>query len=64
MATVGVYSFEAKIASCVYHVYNENSWSKARDGEEVKDDLETRQSSEKVDPYACAIHAKEKYFKG
>ena len=63
MTTVGEYSFEARIASCGYHVYKE-TWSKARDGENIKVDLDTRQSSRKVDPYACAICAKEEYFKG
>ena len=44
--------------------YKETSWSKARDGEEVKVELETSQSSKTVDPYACATRAKEEYFKG
>ena len=57
--TVGVYSLEAKITSCGYYVYKKTSWSKARDEEEVKIDLEMS-----LDPYACAIRAKEEYFKG
>ena len=63
MTIVVVYSFEAKITSCGYHVYEE-TWSKARNVEEVKVELETSQSSKKVDPYACAIRANEEYFKG
>ena len=64
MTTVGVYPFEAKIASRGYHDYKETSWSKARDGEEVKVELETSQSSKKVGPYACVICTKEGYFRG
>ena len=64
MATVGVYSFEVKVVSRNHHVYKVTSWSKARDREEVKVGLETSQSSKKVDPNACAMRAKEKYFNG
>ena len=64
MATVCVYSFEAKIASRGYHVDKETSWSKAWDREEVKGELERSESSKNVDPYACFIRAKEEYFKG
>ena len=64
MAIVGVHSFEAKIASRGYHINKRNSWSKARDGKEIKVQLETSQSSKKkVDLYACVIRAKEEYFK-
>ena len=62
MATVGVYSFEFKVAPRGYHVYKE-TWSKARDGEEVKVELEMSQSSKNIGPYACAIRAKEEYSK-
>ena len=64
MTTVGVYSFEAKIASRGYDVYKEASRRKARDGEEVKAEIETIQSSKIVDPYPYTIRAKEEYFKG
>ena len=47
MAIVGVHSFEAKIASRGYHICKRNSWSKARDGKEIKVQLETSQSSKK-----------------
>ena len=56
MTTVGVYFFEAKIASRGYHVYKKIPWNKARDGEKVKVELETIQSSKKVDPYASLYH--------
>ena len=48
MATVNVYAFEAKIASRCYHIYKETSWSMDRDGEEVKVEPETSQSSKKL----------------
>ena len=44
MAIVGVYSYEGKIASRGYDVYKKTSWRKARDGEEVKVELETKVS--------------------
>ena len=49
MPTVGVYSFQSKIASRGYPVYKETSWSKARDDKEVKVDLETSQNFKQVD---------------
>ena len=59
-----MYSFKAKIASRSYHVFKETSWSNAKEGDEVKVELETNKSSKKIDPYACAIRVKEEYFKG
>ena len=59
-----MYSFHAKIASRGYHVFKETSWSNAKEGDEVKVELETNKSSKKIDPYACAIRAREEYFKG
>ena len=59
-----MYSFKAKIASRGYHVFKETSWSNAKEGDEVKVELETNKSSKKIDPYACAIRAEEEYFKG
>ena len=59
-----MYSFKAKIASRDYHVFKETSWGNAKEGDEVKVELETNKSSKKIDPYACVIRAKEEYFKG
>ena len=59
-----MYSFKAKIASRGYHVFKETFWNNAKEGDEVKVELETNKSSNKTDPYACAIRAKEEYFKG
>ena len=64
MPTVGVYSFQSKIASRGYPVYKETSWSKVRDDKEVKVELETSQNFKQVDSFACAVRVKEGYFKG
>ena len=40
-----MYSFKAKIASRGYHVFKETSWSNAKEGDEVKVELETNKSS-------------------
>ena len=53
-----VYSFEAKIASCGYHVYKETSWSKTRDGQKVKVELKLENGSRKFGSYASAISVK------
>ena len=58
-----MYSFKAKIVSRGYHVFKETSWSNAKEEDEVKVGLQTNKSSNKIDPYACAIRAKEEYFK-
>ena len=51
---LNIYSFKAKIASRGYHVFKETSWSNAKEGDEVKVELETNKSSNKIDPYVCA----------
>ena len=58
-----MYSFKVKIASRGYHVFRETSWSNAKEGDEIKVELKTNKSLNKIDPYACAIRAKEEYFK-
>ena len=59
-----MHSLKAKIASRGYYVFKETSWSNAKEEDEIKVELETNKSSNKIDPYACAIRAKEEYFKG
>lgn len=49
MIAVGVYTFEAKIASRGHHVYKETSWSKAPGEEEVNIEIKTSQSSKNID---------------
>ena len=39
-----MYSFKAKIASRGYHVFKETFWSNAKEGDEVKVELETNKS--------------------
>ena len=56
------YSFEAKIASRGYHVYKNTTWMDAKVGDEIKVEVETNKDSIKIDPYACAIRVKSKYF--
>ena len=62
MAQVTTYSFEAKIASRGYHVYKNTAWVNAKEGDEVQVQIETNKDSAKVDPYACTIRVKGKYF--
>ena len=57
-------NFQATIASRGYHVYKETTCSNSKVNEKVKIEIETNQSSIPIDPYACAIKAKEKYFGG
>ena len=58
------YNFQATIASRGYHVYKETTWSNAKVNEKVKIEIETTHSSIAIDPYACAVKSKEKYFDG
>ena len=58
------FCFKAVIASRRYHVYKETTWSDAKVGDEVKVELETNPNSTAIDPYACAIKTKHKYFVG
>ena len=57
---MSTYSFQAAIASREYH--KETTWSNAKVNEKVKIEIESNQSSIAVDPYACAVKAKDKYF--
>ena len=56
------YNFQATIASRGYHVYKEATWSNAKVNEIVKIEIESNQSPIAIDPYACAVKAKDKYF--
>ena len=61
---MSTYNFQATIASCGYHVYKETTWSNAKVTKRVKIEIEANQCSIAIDPYACAVKAKEKYFDG
>ena len=56
------YSFAATVASRDYHVYKNTSWTNAKVGEKVTIEMETKKSSLEVDPYACAIKIKNRFF--
>ena len=56
------YSFKAKIASRGYHVFKETTWNNVKEGDSVRVDVETNKLSKNVDPYACAIRAKNQFF--
>ena len=58
------YNFQATIASRGYHVYKGTIWSNAKVNEKVKIEIKANQSLIVIDPYACAVKAKEKYFGG
>ena len=57
-----MYSFDSKIASRGYHVYRNSTWQNAKSGDKVKVEIETNKSSKSIDPYACAIKIKHKFF--
>ena len=53
---------QAKITFRGYHVYKNTTWVDAREGDEVQVDIKTNKESMKVDPYACAIRVKDRFF--
>ena len=57
-----MYSFDSKIACRGYHVYRNSIWQNAKSGDKVKVEIETNKSSKLIDPYACAIKLKHKFF--
>ena len=59
---MSTYNFQATIVLRGYHVYKQTTWSNAKVNEKVKIEIKTTQSSIAIDPYACAVKAKEKYF--
>ena len=59
-----VYRFEAIIASRVFHVYKETTWSNAKIGDEVKVEVESNLKSIAHDPYSSALKAKHESFTG
>lgn len=62
MAQATTYSFEAKIASCGYHVSKTTAWCNLNKSNELQDEIKTNKDSAIVDPYANQIHIKGKYF--
>ena len=62
MASSTEYSFKAKIASSGYHALKQTTSNNVKEGDSVRVDLETNKLSKNVDPYACAICAKNQFF--
>ena len=62
MASSTEYSFKTKIASREYHAFKETTCNNVKEGDDVEIDLETNKLSKNVDPYACAIRAKNQFF--
>ena len=61
---MSLYNFQATIALRGYHIYKKATWSNTKVNKIVKIEIETNQSSIAIDPYVCAVKAKEKYFDG
>ena len=57
-----MYLFDSKIASRGYQVYHNSTWQNGKSGDKVKVEIETNKSSKSIDPYACAIKIKHKFF--
>ena len=57
-----MFSLDKRIASTGYHVYRNSSWKNAKAGQRVKIEKETSTTSKSIDPYACAIKIKNRFF--
>ena len=57
-----MFSFDKRIVSRGYHVYRNSSWKNAKAGQRVKVEKETSATSKLVDPYACVIKIKYRFF--
>ena len=57
-----MYSFDTKIASTGYLVYRNSTWQNLKSGDKVKVEIETNKSSKSIDPNACTIKVKHKFF--
>ena len=57
-----MFSFDKRIAPRGYHVYRNSSWKNAKAGQRVKVEKETSGTSKSIDPCACAIKIKNRFF--
>ena len=57
-----MFSFDKRIASRGYHVYRNSSWKNAKASQRVTVEKETSATSKSIDPYACAIKIKNRFF--
>ena len=56
------FSFKKTTPSRGYHIYQNTLWSKAKVGNKVVIELEKKNKSLDIDPYACAVKIKNNYF--
>ena len=57
-----MYSFDSKIASRGYHVYRNSTWQNVKSGDKVKVEIKMNKPSKSIDPHACTIKIKHKFF--
>ena len=57
-----MFSFDKRIASRGYHMYRNSNWKNVKAGYRVKVEKETSATSKSIDPYACAIKIKNRFF--
>ena len=57
-----MFLFDKRIAFRRYHVYRNSSWKNAKAGQRVKVEKETSATLKWIDPYACAIKIKNRFF--
>ena len=43
-------------------MYRNSTWQNAKSGDKMKVEIETKKSSKSIDPYACPIKIKHKFF--
>ena len=49
------FSFQTKVASRGFHIYENTTWGNVNIGQKASVQLETNKDSKKIDPYCCAI---------
>ena len=57
-----MFSFDKRIASRGYHMYRNSSWKNAKASQRVKVEKETSATSKSIDPFACTIKIKNRFF--
>ena len=57
-----MFSFDKRIASRGYHLCQNSSWKNAKADQRVKVEKETSATSKSIDPYACPIKIKNRFF--
>ena len=57
-----MYPFDSKVTSRGYHVYRNSTWQNVKSGDKVKVEIKTNKPSKPIDPYACTIKIKHKFF--